>query len=95
MTEKPAPIPGLTEGRIVHYVLPHGRGAGQHRPAIVVKDWKSHEYAGAPGSVNLHVFTDHTNDFQVGEGSDGHLWATSIRYSEEKEPGTWHWIEVA
>ena len=28
---------GLTEGRIVHYVLTEGRYPGEHRAAVVVK----------------------------------------------------------
>lgn len=79
---------GLTEGRIVHYVLPHGPSRGEHRPAIVVKVWSKDM-----GTVNLQVFTDGSND---GENyAAGVLWQTSIVYSEDKEPDTWHWIEPA
>lgn len=80
---------GLTEGRIVHYVLPDGRSAGEHRPALVVKVWNQ------DGTANLHVFTDFTNDYSAPEGETGTLWATSVPYSEGKEPRTWHWIERA
>lgn len=84
-------MPGLTEGRIVHYVLASGRNQGQHRPAIVVRDWKQPN-----GLVQLQVFTDETNDYAPGvPGSNGIFWATSVIYSEGKEPGTWHWIEKA
>lgn len=79
---------GLIEGRIVHYVLPDDNDCltpGQHRPAIVVKVW--HE-----GAVNLQVFTDFDNDYPR---SDGHIWATSVEYDENKTEGTWHWIERA
>lgn len=38
---------GLTEGRIVHYVLPDG----QHRPAIIVKVWRVPDYKS--GEVSL------------------------------------------
>lgn len=83
---------GLTEGRMVHYVLPHGRSQGEHRPAIVVKlcppEWNYHE-----GTVQLQVFTDGTNDGE--QYASGMCWATSVQYSESKEPGTWHWIERA
>ena len=94
---------GLTEGRIVHYVMPNG----QHRPAIVVQVW---DYTGPSGTSNLQVFTDGPNDkpftpaekqknIDFGIDSEqvahGHLWRTSIMYSEEHTPGTWHWIEKA
>jgi hypothetical protein len=94
---------GLTEGRIVHYVMPDG----EHRPAIVVKVW---DHDGPTGTANLQVFTDGTNDnpwgleqheqwnnvgMDASECGHGHIWRTSIRYSEEKEVHTWHWIEKA
>lgn len=79
---------GLTEGRIVHYVLPSGPSAGQHRSAIVVKVWQASGVC--DGYINLLVFTDGSND-----GLDCPLWATSKCYSEEALPDTWHWIEPA
>lgn len=95
---------GLIEGRIVHFVMPNG----EHRPAIVTKVW---DHEGATGTSNLNVFTDYSNDvpykqdeiekMRNGFGIDpdqvrhGHIWRTSIRYSETPEPGTWHWIERA
>jgi len=96
---------GLTEGRIVHYVMPDGV---EHRPAIVVKVWRKED--GTPpdnGVSNLQVFTDGTNDFYHTKGSTGEkwisdaevktgiVWRTSIVYSEEPKPNTWHWIEKA
>lgn len=78
---------GVTEGRIVHYVLPDGNHAGEHRPAIIVKVWNQ-----TGGYVNLMVFVDGTNDYPHYSGP---VWATSIGYSEDKEPRTWHWIERA
>ena len=92
-------IPGLTEGRIVHYVLENG----QHRPAIVVRDWKQEN-----GLVQLQVFTDGLNDafkvtqlVRIGEQETvisidrNVVWRTSVHYSEDKEIGTWHWPEKA
>ena len=79
---------GLTEGRIVHYVLADGGSMGEHRPAIVVKVWSKES-----GTSNLTVFTDWSNDGQHNE--NGIRWTTSVQYSEGKEPGTWHWIEKA
>jgi len=81
---------GLTEGRIVHYVI----ADGEHRPAIVVANW-GERYA-EPGTVNLTVFTDWSNDRRFNEAyGNGSYWATSIKYSEGHEVGTWHWIERA
>lgn len=100
MTEiafSPTPVmKGLTEGRIVHFVLPDG----QHRPAIVVRVWNQDN-----GCANLLVFTDGTNDRDFNRAEwylntkpivvGAVVWATSIIHSEEPKPGTWHWIEKA
>jgi hypothetical protein len=86
VADEPQPLAGLTEGRMCHYVLPDGRNKGEHRPAIVVKVWST-----TVGTSNLQVFTDGSND-----GADvGTRWVTSVVYSEDKTPGTWHWIEKA
>lgn len=87
---------GLTEGRIVHYVLPNN----DHRPAVVVRVWNKEE-----GYVNLQVFTDGSNDRYaypdvVGSILDdidrGIMWVTSVYPDlEDKKPNTWHWIEPA
>ena len=89
---------GLTEGRIVHYVLPDGPHAGEHRPAIIVKVWRQGD--GSPpanGYSNLLVFLDGANDGPAGSADAGSVlhWATSIEYSEDPRPRTWHWIEKA
>ena len=94
---------GLTVGRIVHYVVSESDAelilqkraesgnascnlpwVGQHYPAIVVAVFENEYGQNHPG-VNLQVFMD---------GNDSH-WVTSRKYSEDKEPGTWHWIEKA
>lgn len=91
---------GLTPGRIVHYVMPDGH----HRPAVVLEVW------GETGCSNLMVLTDGPNDlpwtteekaaFQ-GSGMSpddvrhGHVWRSSVTFSEKPEPNTWHWIEKA
>lgn len=85
--------PGIIEGRMVHYVLPDGHSKGQHRAAVIVKTWGT-----LPKSaVNLKVITDGFNDYPPDHVSTitGFLWKTSVPYSENKEPGTWHWIEQA
>lgn len=97
---------GLTEGRIVHYVLdePYGAVPNEHRPSMIVKVWNT------DGVANLQVFLDGHNDWlrieaeRKAERGDEleltpvppyTLWRTSVKYSEEKEAGTWHWIEPA
>lgn len=91
---------GLTEGRIVHYVLTDrdvcdipltmGRpAAGVERAAIVVNSWPGLDRD--DGYANLLVFMDGQNDgLQLHEAPL--RWVTSrIRSAEGKEPGTWHW----
>lgn len=80
---------GLTEGRIVHYVLDSGPYKGLHRPAIVVRVWDK-----ATGMVQLQVFVDGTNDgFAPGENV---VWKTSVHHDPTGEqPYSWHWIEKA
>jgi hypothetical protein len=97
-------IDGLTEGRIVHYVMA-GQDApsaghqsvGQHRPATIVRTWDKES-----GCSNLIVFLDGSNDghkYKVEHMGVAHdeyrhtYWATSRMYSEGGEPGTWHWPE--
>lgn len=84
---------GLTEGRIVHFVMHEGNSIGQHRPAIVVNAWREISTYQNEGRVNLHVFTDFGNDGKQYES--GAYWATSVPFSEEPKPYTWHWIEKA
>jgi hypothetical protein len=79
---------GLTEGRMVHYVMPNGK----HRPAIVVKVWNVGSPEGSPtnnGMSNLMVFAD------PGDDGGGPQYSTSVIYSEEPKINTWHWIEKA
>lgn len=86
---------GLTEGRMVHYVMP----SHQHRPAIIVKVW---DHTGNTGTSNLTVFVDGRNDVKM-EDKDWDpknpdvllMRYTSVVYSEDPQPSTWHWIEKA
>ncbi len=84
---------GLTEGRIVHYVMPNG----EHRPAIVVNVWKVS--GSCEGYVNLVVFVDGSNDVKsTREVLDiaTTLWETSVCFDDKEKPShTWHWIEKA
>jgi hypothetical protein len=98
---------GLTEGRAVHFVLPNG----EHRPAVIVKVWRKGDGTPPDnGMSNLSVFTDWTNDLphtkeekelwanfslNLEDVRRGIVWATSIMYSEEPKPHTWHFIERA
>ncbi len=84
---------GLSEGRIVHYVLPDGRSKGECRPAIVVRVWRNGSYPPENGLCQLQVFTDGSNDGDDYQG--GIVWRTSIIHSHENGPGTWHWPERA
>lgn len=85
---------GLTEGRMVHFVMQNG----EHRPAVVVKVWNT------DGTANLQVWTDGANDTWGVPDSDqrksaiehGHFWATSVPFNDtDKGANTWHWIERA
>lgn len=83
---------GLTEGRIVHYVLREGRGKGEHRAAIVAKVWR--DAAGkspASGCSTLVVFTVPMYDGSLETARE----APSVLFDASGEPGTWHWIEKA
>jgi hypothetical protein len=89
---------GLTEGRMVHYVLSEwdesttvkpAPNQGEHRPAVVVKVW------GASGTSNLQVFTDSDPKQQTNDCRPPLMWKTSVVYDETGKPGTWHWIERA
>lgn len=83
----------VTIGKLVHYVLPLGRSAGEHRPAIVTRIWGTPTSDYTP-AVQLQVFTDGTNDFEHNQnGANGLLWATSVPYNPEGTSGSWHWPE--
>lgn len=88
---------GLTEGRIVHFVLEESRcfpNEPQHRPALVVNAWGNGKYDSEDASAaNLLVFVDGTNDVQEGEPFT--QWRTSVMYDPDGAPGTWHWPERA
>lgn len=72
---------GLAVGRTVHYVSMEG----VHLMAHVVKVWSKES-----GLVNLHVHIDES------EYTGNPLFpVTSINYSEEPKPNTWHWCEPA
>jgi hypothetical protein len=77
-------IPGLTEGRIVHFILEDGPNKGHARAAMIVKVWDKET-----GCCNLAVFGDGINDGIQFAG--GPIYRGSSLYSETPEHGTWHW----
>lgn len=82
MSEKQKPAQPPSIGRIVHYVLMDGLGAGQHRPAMVVD-------VNADGSIYLHFYLKMPADREA-EYHD----QEKVFYDEAtKEPGTWHYPE--
>jgi len=71
-------------GDIVHFVMGSGPTMGEHRPAVVVQVW-------VDSSVNLQVFLDGSNDGYPYTRSA--IWVQNVMQSDNKEPGTWHFIE--
>lgn len=89
---------GLTEGRIVHFVVADGSNQGAHRPAIIARVWWENNADGtrrAPedGYSNLVVFMDGTNDGYQFSGCVS--WQTSVTFDPNGGLRTWHWIEKA
>lgn len=93
---------GLQIGRIVHYVLgandvSNPKFVGRHVAGIVVNACP--KLGREDGYANLTIFPDWSNDgfedFSKGAMpvAVGIAWKTSVSYSEDKEPGTWHWPE--
>ena len=80
---------GLTEGRIVHYVLE----SGEHRPAIVVRVWRIDGKPPENGCCQLQVFTDSDAEGKYNDCLPPVMWKTSVTFGEG--PGNWHWIEKA
>lgn len=83
-------------GRIVLVVIEDDGGHIVTRPAVIVRTFEI-EAIGPDGPrkgmadyVNLCVFTDGQNDGISPKGSC-HQWMTSVPYSLEQRPRTWHW----
>ena len=86
---------GLTEGRLVHYVL-EGAHGGKHRPAVIVNSWgeRNDNLDDSDVVVNLVVLLDGGNDGAPAKYPM--LWVTSVHFDESTfADGTWHWIERA
>ncbi|RYF78447.1 MAG: hypothetical protein EOO39_01400 [Cytophagaceae bacterium] len=75
-----APSIKPTCGRIVHFVptpgQPEAANGAKVIPAMVIQVW------GDGSLANLRCFPDST---------ENPTWRPSAKYSEAKEPGTWHW----
>jgi hypothetical protein len=98
-TSKAAPV-GVTEGRIVRFVAEDGVS----HAAVIVKAWNKDAGGNGNGLVNLQVFLDGSNDrefydkqrgvmetkFTRDECDRGSAWRTSISFSSEPQPRTWH-----
>lgn len=84
VTLPPAPIPGLTIGRRVHYVLAHY----EHRAADITRVLDKES-----GIVNLAVTFDGSDD---GRSQYACVeWVPNVEYSEFHVIGTWHFMEQA
>jgi hypothetical protein len=83
-TLPPAPIPGLTPGRMVHYVL----SQDEHRPGIITSVVDA-----VDGTVNLVVFYDGAEDGR--SESACAEWTPFVQYSEFGINDSWHFIEKA
>jgi hypothetical protein len=77
--ELPTSLPGLIEGRCVHYVAYNGR----HLAAIVIGHDES--------KADLVVFTNMLN--VNGMKNFGLQFHQDVEYSEQPTPGTYHWLE--
>lgn len=77
------PIPGLTPGRVVHWV----KSEGEHRPAIVVAVLET------AGLVNLIVFMDGERDGYAADNCG--QWLEARQFDPVGAVNTWHFIERA
>lgn len=78
------PIPGLTPGRVVHWV----KSEGEHRPAFVLNIAD-----GAAGLINLVVLMDGANDGYAADNCA--QWLEAVQFDPAGAVNTWHFIERA
>jgi len=71
-----------TIGRIVHFVMPAGPSAGEHRPAIIVH--VNDEKPSEKSTVSLQVFTEPARDHRA------IFWESNVSQDKDKNRGTWH-----
>ena len=72
---------GLTEGRIVHYVV--SEKSGKHRAAIVVNIRDTQN-----GTCDLFVFS-------MPQDERGGFFMVVAKHDDGNSIDTWHWIEKA
>lgn len=76
---------GVSEGRIVHFVLNPTR----HVAAMIVRAW-----SGPDSLVNLELHPDSDHNGMHNDHIPYHdRWRTSIKYDPDFGVGTWHWPE--
>jgi hypothetical protein len=83
-----------TIGRFVHYRLRGAdgikRGSGELRPAVITAVFPD-EFGPGTFGVNLHVFSDGSNDFK--DGREGfHVYSSQLTDTAERD-GTCRWPE--
>lgn len=74
--------PGI--GRIVHYVLTKGPSEGESRAAIITFAEEGSD------KISLTAFPAADRD-----GMGATFSAFNVPFSENREPGTWHWPKTA
>lgn len=101
---------GVTNGRVVHYVISDSDAQeinARRYAADIPKDEKIEAIQYHVGSVvnagdHCAMVITRVHNAEIGlingkvllDGIDDH-WVTSRSYSDEKMPGSWHWIEKA
>jgi hypothetical protein len=82
--ETPATMPGLTSGRIVHYVDLDGN----HRAAVVTSVLDP-----VSGHVNLFVFPDGAQPYDLPDANGA--TPTNVMFDAAAHARSWHWVEQA
>lgn len=85
---EPTVVPGLIEGRIIHFIPSAIQGfvyPDRHIPGVITRVWDRY------GCCNLMLFLDGPNDHPDWRNFD-HV--TSVPYDPEgKKPYSWHYLE--
>jgi hypothetical protein len=78
-------------GDRVHYVLPDGPRAGEHRHAVITSTWDF-------SPCNLMVYRDQDDDTPAGAAVEAmpvlRVWSARLD-NERNTPGTFHWPEAS
>lgn len=95
---------GLTEGRIVHYVLTNADVASIGNARAASGKLNRGNSAALGDHVPMIIVKVWSNEFgKDNPGVNGQcfldgndqLWVTSAKFDASGEDGTWHWIEKA